>query len=124
VDREPIIVSWAIPSEHHSSETPINVVVNLTTNDSPEPINLTMNNRSEPIDSRDVKNLMRHMYLIGINDGIIWQRRKAPKSEDPVDENFREEAIEDFISGQIQDGYTPYGRDLGSQGHCPPDCDI
>ena len=69
------------------------------------------------MDERDVVNLMRHMFLIGCNTVL--------EGTDKDDEKFldRDEAIESFLEEQMINGFTDYGCDLGSQGHCPPECD-
>ena len=61
------------------------------------------------IDERDVRNMLRHMYLLTLEG-------------EKVDEEWREEVIESLLEDQRLNTFTDYNCDLGSKGFCPPGC--
>ena len=69
------------------------------------------------IDRRDLVNLMRHAYCMGINQGLIMSKTNG---QDPYSDE-RDVNIADFIDQYIKDGYMSYNRDLGThicEGKC------
>lgn len=72
------------------------------------------------IDDRDLKNIMRHMYLLGANDGYIYaHKRKTPP--DIISVRDREQSIAEILSYYKKDGYMDYNDDPGSH-DCTKEC--
>ena len=65
------------------------------------------------IDSRDVMNMMRHAYLLGVN------------SDEEADdfESWRDELLTSLMDAYKEEGFMEYGCDQGNRGFCSPSCE-
>lgn len=61
------------------------------------------------IDERDVMNMLRHAFLMGMNTNPeTWE------------ESERDEYLQEIVDECKREGGASYGKYHGS--HCPPDC--
>lgn len=79
------------------------------------------------IDPRDLKNILRHVFLFGLNAGLCLERAQNISKEEfekVHEEEFeqRDADLQELIDEYVTDGYMTYNDDLGSH-VCESSCE-
>ena len=77
------------------------------------------------MDDRDLLNLLRHAFLQGFNDGLIYGRQQCESHPDPNEEQIfaeRDGPLLELIREYKESGFMTYNNDGGSH-LCDDNCE-